>query len=75
MSCLYFWIEVTGNILIQTRDPLPVSLIGGVIHGIGIGIPFRGNVSTGGMDIIAKIVNQRFSISISEVSKAKQIVI
>lgn len=68
MSSLSFWVEITGGIVIPTTDTLSVILVGGVIHGMGTGILFRGNVSTGGMDIIAKIINQHFSISMATVN-------
>lgn len=68
MLILSFWIEVTDFITIPTNNLLSIILIGGVIHGVGTGILFRGNVSTGGMDIVAKIVNRYFSISMATVN-------
>lgn len=47
-----------------TRDPLLASLYGGVLSGIGIGLTFRFNGTTGGTDIAARLLKKFFSLSI-----------
>lgn len=68
MLMLSFWLEVTPSITISTESPLTVIVLGGLLNGLGSGIIFRGDGSTGGSDIIAKIVNKHFSISMANVN-------
>ena len=68
MLMLSFWLEVTAPILIETENPLTVIILGGLLNGLGSGIIFRGDGSTGGSDIIAKIINKHFSISMANVN-------
>ena len=46
-------IEITSN-------PLLAAIYGGVIYGIGLGIVYHANGTTGGTDIIAKFLRHRF---------------
>lgn len=49
-----------------TEDTLLGALYGGLLLGAGLGLILRGNATTGGTDMIAKIIHRRFSfISIS----------
>lgn len=48
----------TGKII------MPI-LCGGVLSGIGIGLPIKYNGSTGGMDVIQKILHKKFKINYS----------
>lgn len=43
-----------------TEDPLLAALAGGVLIALGIGLIFRTGATTGGMDIIVKILRQRY---------------
>ena len=43
-----------------TDDPLLGSLYGGVLLGIGLGLIMRGGATTGGSDMIARMVHRRF---------------
>ncbi|MGL6173945.1 MAG: YitT family protein [Cellulosilyticaceae bacterium] len=70
MMMLSFWIEVTKGIVIPTESPISIILVGGFLSGIGNGIIFRGDGSTGGTDIISKIVNKYFSFSMATVNLA-----
>ena len=70
MLVLSFWLEVTSSIVIPVDNNLSILVVAGILHGIGTGIIFRGNGSTGGMDIIAKIINNHFSISMATVNLA-----
>ncbi|MHB1315879.1 MAG: YitT family protein [Christensenellales bacterium] len=42
-----------------TADPFLACIYGGVIMGLGMGLVFRGNASTGGTDILAMLVYRR----------------
>jgi len=44
----------------MTTDPLLATLFGGVLLGIGLGFILRGGATTGGTDMIAKMVHHRF---------------
>lgn len=41
-------------------DPLLGTLFGGVVLGIGLGMIFRGGATTGGTDMVARMVHRRF---------------
>jgi uncharacterized membrane-anchored protein YitT (DUF2179 family) len=43
-----------------TNDVLLGSVYGGVLLGIGVGIIFRGEATTGGSDMIARMIHRRF---------------
>ena len=45
----------------MTLDPLLGTLFGGVLLGIGLGLVLRGGATTGGSDMIARMVHRRFS--------------
>lgn len=47
-----------------TSEPLLAALYGGVGVGLGIGLVFRANASTGGTDLIAQIVHKYTGISL-----------
>ena len=47
--------------LVLTSDPLLASVIGGVIKGVGLGMIYYYGATTGGIDIVAKLLRQRFS--------------
>jgi uncharacterized membrane-anchored protein YitT (DUF2179 family) len=53
----------TGGI---TDDIVLNTLYGGIILGIGLGLVYRGQGTSGGSDILARILNHRFGISISQ---------
>ena len=42
-----------------TMDPMLAAVIGGALHGIAIGILFRLETTTGGTDVIIKIIRQK----------------
>ena len=46
--------------LIATNDPLLASIIGGVIKGFGLGLIYYVGATSGGVDIVAKFLRQRF---------------
>ncbi|ONI44628.1 hypothetical protein AN641_06485 [Candidatus Epulonipiscioides gigas] len=63
-----FWLEVTKDFTIPLSSDLTVVVMGGLINGIGVGMIFRTGGSTGGIDIVAKILNKLFSFSMGSTS-------
>jgi uncharacterized membrane-anchored protein YitT (DUF2179 family) len=55
---LPFVVFFTKNIDPWTNDALLGALFGGIGVGLGLGIVFRGNASTGGTDLAAQIINK-----------------
>jgi uncharacterized membrane-anchored protein YitT (DUF2179 family) len=53
-----------NNYLGAARDPLLYTLYGGVLDGIGIGLVFRAQGTTGGIDIIARFLQRWRGIAI-----------
>ncbi len=49
-----------------TQDNVLNSLFGGVLLGVGLGIVYRGQGTSGGSDILGRILNHRLGISISQ---------
>jgi len=50
----------------MTKDLVLNSLFGGVLLGIGLGLVYRGQGTSGGSDIIGRILNHRLGIPISQ---------
>lgn len=59
MDNFFTFQTITSNVLLAT-------LFGTLLNGIGMGIVFNQNASTGGTDIIAKILNKFFNIDIGK---------
>ncbi len=49
-----------------TKDLVLNSLYGGLLLGIGLGLVYRGQATSGGSDILGRILNDRLGISISQ---------
>ncbi|AGT27022.1 YitT family protein [Borrelia miyamotoi] len=49
---------------IQINDMILVSILAGIISGLGLGLIFRAKGSSGGIDIISMIIKEKYSISI-----------
>ena len=67
---LTFWIKIfeTYHVVIDIGgDRLLASVFGGIIAGIGLGMVFVFGGTTGGVDIIAKIVHVYFGFSIGRI--------
>ena len=47
--------------IIATHDPMLAAVIGGVIKGAGLGIIYYAGASTGGIDIVVKILRRRLA--------------
>ena len=45
-----------------TGDPLLYTLYGGLLDGLGVGLVFRARGTTGGIDIIARLIEQRTGV-------------
>ena len=48
---------------IVTQDPLLYSLYGGLLDGVGMGLVLRAGGTTGGTDIVARIMERRFGVA------------
>lgn len=75
MLMLSFWLEATSHIYIPTDTELSILVVAGLLHGLGTGIIFKANGSTGGTDIIAKIINKYFSINMATITLALNAII
>ncbi|MDQ0172430.1 YitT family protein [Paenibacillus tundrae] len=62
---LPLFVYLTKDWSIPTANPLLGSLYGGIGVGLGIGIVYRGRGSTGGMSILARIVQKYSGLSYS----------
>ena len=63
---LTIFLKVFGTFRGPIDDILMASIFGGGINGIAIGIVFYAGGSTGGTDIIAKIINKNYGIAIGK---------
>ncbi|THE12432.1 YitT family protein [Bacillus timonensis] len=63
---LPFVVYLSRNMEPVTLDPLLGALFGGSGVGLGLGITFRGNASTGGTDLAAQIVHKYTGISLGK---------
>ncbi|MFJ8236691.1 YitT family protein [Ureibacillus sp. NPDC094379] len=61
---LPLFVILTGNLDPLTSNPLLGSLFGGIVVGLGIGIVFKGNASTGGTDLLAQIITKYTGLSL-----------
>ena len=64
---LKIFLKVFGSFRGPIDDILMASIFGGGINGIAIGIIFYAGGSSGGTDIIAKIINQHYGVAIGKV--------
>ncbi|WNF39096.1 YitT family protein [Bacillaceae bacterium IKA-2] len=61
---LPFVVYVTSGLEAVTLDPLLGALFGGIGVGLGLGIVFRANSSTGGTDLAAQIIRKYTGLSL-----------
>lgn len=54
------FLDVFATLPVPQTEPLLGALFGGAMSGIGIGLVFMGHASTGGTDIIARLLKQKF---------------
>lgn len=62
---LPLFVFLTKDWPVPTTDPLLASLYGGIAVGLGLGIVFRGRGSTGGLSILAQIIQKYSGLSLS----------
>ena len=72
---LSVFLKVFASFSEPLDDILLAAIFGGAINGIAIGIVFYAGGSTGGMDIVAKIVNKYTGIPISRILLATDFII
>lgn len=59
--------SLTSKWRVPTHDPLLAALYAGVVTGLGLGVLFRTGATTGGADIIARLVRQKKGIAMGRV--------
>ena len=64
---LTIFLKIFGSFRGPIDDILMASIFGGGINGIAIGIIFYAGGSSGGTDIIAKIINQHYGVAIGKI--------
>lgn len=74
-SCLSFLITLTETWKGPSNDIMLGSIYGGVLIGIGLGLIFMVNGSTGGTDIVARILNRYFDIPLGRTMLILDVVI
>jgi len=72
---LSVFLKVFASFSEPLDDILLAAIFGGTINGIAIGIVFYAGGSTGGMDIVAKIVNKYTGIPISRILLATDFIV
>lgn len=55
---LPLFVILTGDLDAWTMNPLLGAIFGGIMVGLGIGLVFKGNGSTGGTDLLAQIITK-----------------
>lgn len=65
-TCLSLFIDLTKNFKGPSNDTMLGAIYGGLFIGIGLGLIFVVNGSTGGTDVIARILNRYFDIPIGK---------
>lgn len=60
---LPLFIGLTAKTPFGVHDPMLASIYGGILTGVGLGLVFRGNGSTGGTTIIGQLLKKYFRIS------------
>lgn len=74
-SCLSFFITLTETWKGPSNDIMLGSIYGGVLIGIGLGLIFMVNGSTGGTDVVARILNRYFDIPLGRTMLILDVVI
>lgn len=74
-SCLSFLITLTETWKGPSNDIMLGSIYGGVLIGIGLGLIFMVNGSTGGTDVVARILNRYFDIPLGRTMLVLDVVI
>ncbi len=61
ISILSVWTEIFSFFPIYTENIMLAAIFGGVLYGFGIGMSFAAGASTGGTDIIGRIIQSKFA--------------
>ena len=59
LACSVF-LDLFALLSVPQTDVMLAALYGGILSGVGIGLVFLGGASTGGTDIVAKLLRRRF---------------
>ena len=57
------WLHAVPGSVFYIQDPVLVPLLAGLLEGLGLGLVFKYDGSTGGLDIVALFVNRHWPIS------------
>ena len=60
-TSLSVFVQIFSMFPIYTGNPMVATVFGGVLYGLGIGICFAFGASTGGTDILGRMVQKKFS--------------
>lgn len=60
-TSLSVFVQLFSMFPIYTENPMVATVFGGVLYGLGIGICFAFGASTGGTDILGRMVQKKFS--------------
>lgn len=72
---LSFWLWLFDEVRMPLTDPLLAAIYAGVAVGIGVGIIFRFGGTTGGIDIVVRVLNRKFGWSTGRVMFALDVVV
>ena len=75
MISLSISLALTKDFVIHSDQMLTTILLGGILNGFGFSLVFKSEGSTGGNDIISKILNKRYMYSIASLSFGFNIII
>jgi len=75
MISLSFCLSVTKGMSFHSDQMLTTLLLGGLLNGVGIALVFKSEGSSGGFDIISKIIHKRYMYSIALLSFGFNIII
>lgn len=74
-TSLTFFIHMTKGLTFESHELLTTVLLGGVLNGTGLGLVIRAGSSTGGNDIISKVLHLKYSYSIATLNFAFNMII
>ena len=67
MAAVSIWMELLSSVVLPIEDNLLAAIAAGALLGGGVGTALRSFGSTGGLDIIAVILHQRFGFRIGQI--------
>ena len=69
-TLIYLFGLLLSNVNVEITDRLLAAIFGGVFFGFGIGLVYKAGFTTGGSEIIAKIIKKYFHISLGNAKLA-----